>query len=183
MSLGQETFHYHKGTRRHKMATTVATKTTTQGTRGKKASKAPTKGASPAAEMLQDVCAECGKLFGERQPRSKNEAGQPIHIHHRITAGSTAPTDAKANRPCRMCLHEVEAGLREREKVNRDTYYTVGTRRVDEARKQVMVNTYLCQPHLSTIEWHSGPKFVGRSPEPEPTKKATRKPKTKTQAR
>jgi hypothetical protein len=168
------------------MATTVATKTTTTGKRGTKASKTPTKGTSPAAKMLQDVCAVCGKLFGERQPRMKNEAGQPIHIHHLIATGSTTPTEAKANRPCRMCLHEVEAGLREREKVSRDTYYTVGTRRVDEARKQVMVNTYLCQPHISTIEWHSGPKFVGRAPEPEPepepTKKAIRKPKTKTQA-
>lgn len=158
---------------------------TSTGTATKK-SKASKKVAEVAEviEVVQDVCAECGKPFGERQPRTKNVEGNPIHIHHKV-AGSTAPTSAKANRPCKMCLHEVEAGIREQGQVNRDTYYTVGTRRVDDARKQVMVNTYLCQPHIVTIEWHSGPRFVGRAPEPqtEPTPEPEIQPAPKKRAR
>ena len=121
----------------------------------KSAKNTPTEATPP-----QVICTVCEKPIGDRQPRCADGKDGVMHIHHRATS-STAPVTAKSNRPCKWCVNE---GVAEPSRV---TYFVVGTRK-DDKRTQVMVNTYLCQPHIEGISWHSGPRFVGRSPEPKP---------------
>lgn len=146
---------------------------------------------SDADGNLVCVFPGCTKPIGPKAPFTLamkgtmgNTEDGAVHIHHKVVAATPAPaptkgtsstskaapakaqgkaTTAKGSKPCRMCLVEVEAG--DRTEASTDTFFAQGTKHVNDARKQVMVNTYLCLDHLNSIEWNSAPKFVGRAPE------------------
>lgn len=172
----------------HKQASgaTVTPTTTTKSTYSKPQPKHDTSVVKPnfaawrAAHADKDgnlECRLCDKPIGPKAPfqvATDGTAEFAQHIHHMAEANRTTKatpatkaqgkaTVAKGSKPCRMCLAEVEAG--DRTEASTDTYFAQGTKHVNDARKQVMVNTYLCLDHLNSIEWNSSPRFVGRTPE------------------